>query len=216
MAIIKNRIVLVGCGPGSLDYLIPAGRRAIEQAQVLAGTPQLLKSFFDDKSDPQKFLISVGTDIQGALDHITRHLHQRVAVLVTGDPGLCSLAKPVIARFGRDVCHVIPGISSVQAAFASVGIDWLDARVFSAHERIPSLTAAQLKAFEKIAILAGSAGANQWLAGLTRELEKEYQVFLCSHLTLQEESVCTVTAAALERTTIPPRTVVLLIRKGLL
>jgi len=65
----------------------------------------------------------VSAEIGEVLDHIDmRAYRQRIAVLVTGDPGLFSLAKPVIERFGRTRCRVIPGVSSVQTAFARIGV----------------------------------------------------------------------------------------------
>jgi precorrin-6B methylase 1 len=248
MAVTKNKIVIVGCGPGGPGYLTPAGRQAIEQAQVLVGTPRLLKSFstlnpifrpsaagtfstaqrdVNSKSSGIRakeilasgqylHVIPVGADIPVALDEIERCRNLRVAVLVTGDPGLCSLARPVRARFGRNHCRVIPGVSSVQAAFASVGLDWFDARIISAHERMPEMNTAEFKLAGKIAILAGGTAANEWLTSLARVMEKSHRIFLCSNLTLPNELVRRVTAARLGRTAIPSRTVVLFIRKDLL
>jgi cobalt-precorrin-7 (C5)-methyltransferase len=209
MAVRKPKIVIVGCGPGGLDYLTPAGRREIEQAQVLVGAPRLFDSFPESRAKR----IAVTADIPLALDQIAKNLHRRVVVLVTGDPGLCSLAKPVISRFGRAACRVIAGISSVQAAFASVGVDWLNTHVITAHDRVPQIKPAELLGAEKIAVLSGHAAAGEWLATLARTLGRDYRLFLCSNLTLPDESVRPVTAARLGRMTLPPRSVVLLIRK---
>ena len=38
-------IVIVGCGPGSPDYLTPLARRAVERAEVLVGASRLLDLF---------------------------------------------------------------------------------------------------------------------------------------------------------------------------
>ncbi len=45
MAIEDQSISIVGCGPGSLDYLTPAALRAIEEAEVLVGAIRLLDLF---------------------------------------------------------------------------------------------------------------------------------------------------------------------------
>ncbi len=129
-------ITIAGCGPGALEYVTPAALHAIKQAEILVGARRLLESFPEVAAQR----IVVGADVPKALDAIAEHLGQRrIVVLVTGDPGLCSLARPVIQRFGRNACRVIPGISSVHAAFASVGIDWFGARILSAHDRAPDL-----------------------------------------------------------------------------
>ena len=134
-------ITIAGCGPGSLDSVTPVARHAIEQAQVLVGAKRLLDSFPNVAAER----IIVGANIAQSLDAIAAHMGQRrIVVLVTGDPGLCSLARPVIRRFGRAACRVIPGISSVHAAFASLGIDWQNARVLSAHDTAPALEAHRL------------------------------------------------------------------------
>lgn len=72
-----------------------------------------------------------------------------------GDPGLASLAKLVLRRFGLHACEVLPGISSVQVAFARLGLDWLDARILSAHARLPLAVLGELSDYAKLAILAG-------------------------------------------------------------
>jgi precorrin-6y C5,15-methyltransferase (decarboxylating) CbiE subunit len=209
MALKRTKIVIVGCGPGGLDYLTPIARREIEQAEVLVGAPRLLDAFPECRAAR----IAVRADIENVLDKIAQQCHRRIAVLVTGDPGLCSLAKPVIARFGKMACRVIPGISSVQAAFARVGVDWFNARVINAHDRIPKIDPAALKQEEKIAVLAGSAKARPWLAALAGALKHGHRVFLCTNLTLPDETIQTATAATLARRAFPARTIVLLIRK---
>ena len=127
-------ITIAGCGPGASELVTPAARRAAAEADTLVGASRLLELFGDNRCEK----ISVGTDIEGVLRAIDeRYRTRRVVVLVTGDPGLCSLALPVLKWFGRERCRVIPGISAVQAAFAAVGLDWLDARIIDAHGKVP-------------------------------------------------------------------------------
>ncbi len=160
MAIEFQSISIVGCGPGSLDYLTPASLRAIEQAEVLVGAKRLLDLF---PASPAERIV-VGAEIGEVLDHIAvRADRQRIAVLVTGDPGLFSLAKPVIERFGRTRCRVIPGVSSVQTAFARIGVDWADARIISIHKEYP-VNYAHLADADKVAVLCGREGATKWIA----------------------------------------------------
>jgi len=179
-------ITIVGCGPGALEYVTPAALRAIEQAEVLVGARRLLESFLEIAAKR----IVVGADVPKALDAMAEHLgRRRVVVLVTGDPGLCSLARPVIRRFGRDVCRVIPGISSVHAAFASVGIDWFGARILSAHDHIPDLDSASLVIEEKLAVLAGNPANAAWVDALAVALYTTHEIFVCENLTLADESI---------------------------
>jgi precorrin-6y C5,15-methyltransferase (decarboxylating) CbiE subunit len=194
-------IVIVGCGPGATEYLPPVGRAAIDQAEVVVGAARLLEAFAPKCAER----IVVGADVAAALDAMAGHVgHKNVVVLVTGDPGLASFAKPVRERFGRASCRVIPGISAVQTAFARIGLDWEDACIVSAHNEVPSRDLAGQK---KIAVLAGGEKCRSWLVSLGVGRE----IFVCENLTLPEERVRKVSVAELETMPLVSLTVVLFI-----
>lgn len=203
-----NQITIAGCGPGALELVTPAARHAIEHAEVLVGASRLLDAFPDVKAER----IAVGTDIPKVLDEIAQRFgHRKIVVLVTGDPGLCSLARPVIRRFGRSACRVIPGISSVQAAFASVGVDWLGARILSSHDRAPDIDPVSLIRARKLAVLAGNPATAEWVEELGRNLTATHEIFVCENLTLPEEKVRQVDT--LQSMKLASRSIVLFIRK---
>ncbi len=179
-------ITIVGCGPGALDYVTPAALREIERAEVLVGARRLLESFPHVAAER----IVVGANVPEALEAMAGRLgDSRIVVLVTGDPGLCSLARPVIRRFGHDACRVIPGISSVHAAFASLGRDWLGARILSAHDSVPEFEPGALAREEKLAVLAGNPSNAAWIEALVASLLPTHTIFVCENLTLADESI---------------------------
>jgi precorrin-6y C5,15-methyltransferase (decarboxylating) CbiE subunit len=179
-------ITIVGCGPGGLDYLTPAARASIVQAEVLVGASRLLELFATNGAER----IVVGADIPKALDQLAPHVGKhKVVVIVSGDPGICSLAQPVIQRFGWESCRVIPGISSMQVAFARLGLDWTDARLISAHHHAPKLDMGSLAGEGKIAVLAGNASTKEWIVGLAKRLAVTHSIFVCEDLTLSQERV---------------------------
>ncbi|MEW6356529.1 MAG: precorrin-6y C5,15-methyltransferase (decarboxylating) subunit CbiE [Planctomycetota bacterium] len=212
MAMNGHKITIVSCGPGSPDYLTLAARRAIEDAEVLVGAKRLLDQLAAD--DRERIL--VGTDIEGVLNEMSKRRGKRIAVLVTGDAGLCSLARPVIKRFGREACEVIPGISSVQAAFARIGVEWYDAQILDAHGKDPEINPASLKGTKKIAVLAGRPESLRWTADLADALGAGHEIFVCEDLTLDNERVRQVSPADLRMLETSSRTIVLLIEKDLL
>ena len=209
MAMKRHRITIVGCGPGNTDHLTAIARREIDDAEVLAGAPRLIEGFPHSKVQR----IPVRANIAQALDRIAACRGKRVVVLVTGDPGLCSLAQPVIRRFGRAACRVIPGISAIQAAFAAVGVDWTDARIITAHHRLPDIQVDTLASAAKIAVLAGNQAALPWLTQLAGVMGKSFRIFVCQDLTLPEESVRCVPATKLHTMKLSSRAVILFIRK---
>jgi precorrin-6y C5,15-methyltransferase (decarboxylating) CbiE subunit len=182
-----KKILLVGCGPGAADYITPAARAAALTADVLIVSKRLAALFPESTAER----IDSGTDIPGTLEAIgeRRDAGKQVVVLCTGDPGIASIAQPVIGRFGRENCAVIPGISSIQVAFARFGLDWGNARVVAAHSRDPEETAAELRGADKIAVLGGRDGSLRWAAGLLREIGAGRRVFLCEELTLAGEKI---------------------------
>lgn len=127
-----EKIYIVGTGPGSKDYLTPLAEKAISQADVLIGSQRLLSSFGGIK---QKTLILKGNYSQ-AVRYIRENKgREKIAVLVSGDPGIFSFSKRIIRYLKQDEYVVIPGISSLQAAFSSIGEPWDDAYILSLHGR---------------------------------------------------------------------------------
>lgn len=213
MAIERNAITIVGCGPGSADYLTPAAISAIEQADVLVGARRLLELFPLVKAER----LVVNSRIEDTLNAMERLPDdRRVVVLVTGDPGLFSLAKPIIKRFGLDRCRVIPGISSIQTAFARVGLDWADALIISAHKEDPDFDGAWLKG-DKIAVLGGRKYSLKWIFEHFVENQSEpHRIIVCENLTLENEQIREVGPGDLPTLDVAPSTVVLLIKSSVL
>ncbi|MDH6552194.1 precorrin-6Y C5,15-methyltransferase (decarboxylating) [Streptomyces sp. SAI-117] len=92
-----------------------------------------------------------------ALDVIERHLDKgsRVVVLASGDPGFFGIVRVLAERFGAGALDVRPGVSSVAAAFARVGVPWDDAVVVSAHGRDLRTAVNVCRARPKVAVLTG-------------------------------------------------------------
>jgi cobalt-precorrin-7 (C5)-methyltransferase len=201
-------ITIAGCGPGSVQFLTVAALNAIHEAEVLVGARRLLALFPQTRAQT----LEVGVDIAKALDAIALLAgKKRVVVLVTGDPGLCSLARPVIRRFGLAACQVLPGVSSVQAAFARLGEDWLGVRVLSAHDAVPAVAPASLVHEEKIALLAGGPTTAAWVANLAQTLAASHTLYLCENLTLENESVRAVDPTSLPML-VPSRSILIFLK----
>ena len=107
-------------------------------------------------------------------------------------------------------------MSSVQVAFARLGLDWADARIISAHGRLPGIEAGELAGAGKIAILAGTKQALVWSAARGSCSGDDYLVFLAENLTLAEERFRQLTAEQLAMIEAASLSIVLLIRRSLL
>ena len=214
MSVEKKKIIIVGCGPGAESYITPAARTAAARADVLIVSRRLMEYFPEVAAER----IDSGVDIEGTLDAIAarRDAGRQVVLLATGDPGIASLAQPVVRRFGRENCEVIPGISSVQVAFARLGVGWEDARIISAHSRDPEASASDLRDADKLAILGGREGSLRWAARLIEEMGDGWRVFLCEELTLPGEKIREVRAGELTEIPVSTRAIILVIKEELL
>lgn len=127
-----HKVAVLGTGPGGEDYILPAVWKMAEDADILVGGSRALTSFLP----LQKEVLPVTADLSGLAARL-RALAQekKVAVLVTGDPGFHSLLAYLRRHFSAAELVVIPGVSSVQVAFARLGLPWQDALLLSAHGR---------------------------------------------------------------------------------
>ena len=213
MEITNKKITIVGCGPGSADYLTPAAQKAVANAQVLAGAQRLLNLFPDSSA---KRIIVTG-HITDVIDKIQLAAKDKsVAVLVSGDPGLFSLAKSVLTRLGHDQCTVIPAVSSVQVAFARTGLDWQDAKIISAHHKLPVAQELNFKDYSKLAVLTGHKNIKPWLTDLVNNLEHDVDIFVCENLTLENETLRCINLEQLKTIEFSSRAIILIVKKEIL
>ncbi|MDP3732130.1 MAG: precorrin-6y C5,15-methyltransferase (decarboxylating) subunit CbiE [Candidatus Omnitrophota bacterium] len=142
-----NKVYVIGMGPGTTDYLLPAAKIEIEKADCLIGAERLLSLFsYQDKKK-----IRLEGHFKEAISYIKKNKdREKIAVLVSGDPGLYSFLDAVRTALKKGEYAVIPGISTLQLAFAKIGESWQDARIVSIHGRgIGNLTR-ELKSSDKV------------------------------------------------------------------
>ncbi|MCG0278722.1 MAG: precorrin-6y C5,15-methyltransferase (decarboxylating) subunit CbiE [Thermanaeromonas sp.] len=149
---------VIGIGPGHPSWLTPAAYEAVAQAEILVGGRRALALF--------AFLEREKRVIDGDLESLRRFLEsvrgRPTAVLVSGDPGLYSLLGWLKRHFPEEEITVIPGISSVQLAFARLGCSWEEATILSLHGRPLSLLDPYLEglARDKVLLALLTGGSN--------------------------------------------------------
>ncbi|MFE0327221.1 precorrin-6y C5,15-methyltransferase (decarboxylating) subunit CbiE [Streptomyces sp. NPDC058960] len=144
-------ITVVGTGTGAplpeevltAADLVVGGRRHLDAARLPEGAERIVLG-----------------PLAPALDAIERALEKgdeerRVVVLASGDPGFFGIVRALGERFGPDRLDVRPGVSSVAAAFARLGLTWDDAVVVSAHGREMRTAVNVCRARPKVAVLTG-------------------------------------------------------------
>ncbi len=186
---------VIGIGPGHPDYLLPAAVKAIEKADFLAGGPRALQLF--DYLKQEKKLID------GNLTEVLAYIKARrklgsVAVLVSGDPGFYSLLAYLKKHFPAEELQVIPGISSVQMAFAALKLPWQEAALYSLHGRPLELIGVYLTDYPVVALLTDSTTTPAQLAEfLEAQNQPELTVYLCDNMSYVDEKISQVTITEL-------------------
>lgn len=126
----ETKIIVAGIGPGAIEYILPAAKEAIDAARYLVGGKRALADFAHEK----QITHTIDKDIPAVLQFITEALTtDDVVVMVSGDPGFHSFLTRLRLVFGAERLIVIPGLSSLQVAFARLALPWQDAAFLSLH-----------------------------------------------------------------------------------
>jgi cobalt-precorrin-7 (C5)-methyltransferase len=188
------QVIVVGIGPGSPDYLLPIASRTITTAKVLVGSKRALDTF----ASAGQLTKIIDKDISGVLNFIEKQANcQDVVVMVSGDPGFYSMLAALRRRFAAERLTVIPGISSVQLAFARLAEVWQDAALISMHGRKAADEVLRYRPGYKLGLLTDTQHTPANIAGILLELgwpENAY-VWLCTNLSYDEEEIVATTLA---------------------
>ena len=192
------KLYVAGAGPGSPDYVTPAARKAVQEAQMVIGAECVLSLFREDIKCQTLVLTCENIDdaLKCASDSVKSG--KTVAVISTGDPGFSGLPGSVLQRsLGEDVeVNVIPGISSLLACAAKLCMPWDDALLITFHkgasiERKREFADA-VKAGKTVLLLPDPAAftpseISEYL--LKTGANKNTCVVICENLTLANEKI---------------------------
>ena len=187
-------MIVAGIGPGHPDYVLPAALRAIREAKVLVGGSRALSDF---AREGQRTMAIRG-DIPSVLWFIREALSDSdVVVMVSGDPGYYSLLDALRRDFDEDCISVIPGISSVQFAFARLALPWHDASLLSFHGRRPSDDELAYAPGRVIGMLTDGKYSSRTIPKLLMDMgwPKETKAAICARLSYDDESIVRTTLA---------------------
>ena len=185
---------MAGIGPGHPDYVLPAALRVIREAKVLVGGSRALSDF---AGEGQRTMTIRG-DIPAVLAFIREALSESsVVVMVSGDPGYYSLLDALRREFDEDCLSVIPGISSVQFAFARLALPWHDASLLSFHGRRPSDAELAYAPGRIIGMLTDTKNSSRTIPELLIEMgwPEDAQAAICSRLSYEDERIVRTTLA---------------------
>lgn len=130
-----GRIWIAGVGLADGLTLTEEVKQAAQEAELLIGGKRLLALF----PDQRHFVLD--RNLSAATDYIASHAEkERICVLVSGDTGFYSYARYLLSRLPEGIAAtVLPGISSMQAFCARLGISCENLASVSMHGRAGAL-----------------------------------------------------------------------------
>lgn len=181
-------MIVAGIGPGNPDFVLPAALCAIRSAKVLVGGSRALADFAVEG----QCTMTIRGDIPAVLSFIAEKLREQdVVVMVSGDPGYFSLLDALRRSYDEELLQVIPGISSVQFAFARLALPWHDASFLSFHGRRPSDDELSYTPGRVLGIITDKAYSSRTIPKLLMEFgwPKEAKTAICARLSYDDERI---------------------------
>ena len=178
------KVIIISCGPGGKDSITLEALKKIDSCHVLIGSLRLLATF----APAEKEQIPLKGIMENLKPIINEHRGNTVGILVTGDAGLYSLAKTVIRLCEADKVEIIPGVSSLQAAFSRLGSSWENVETFSFHGR-PFESLEDLRRADRAAVFCDRINSARVILMKMLPLEADKRYFVCQNLTLDNEMI---------------------------
>ena len=183
----KNKINVLGLGPGNLDYTLPIVLREIEKSDVIIGGIRHIESL--GKCAENKEYCYINADLQRILDFIEQNRNKKISLILSGDTGFYSMITFMKKHFRADELNVIPGISSIQYMFAKISEYWNDAFISSVHGREVNYIE-KLREFKKIGLLTDKKNTPQKIAeALVEAGMEEAIIFVGENLSYENEKI---------------------------
>lgn len=195
----SHAITIIGCGPGGASHLLPDAIKVANGASQLCGSRRLLR-LFHNVDCKKTVLPPITTDALALIDTLSRSAvgPAPTGVLVSGDPGVYSLARLILDRFGDRVKQVVPGIGAGQVAMARLRHTGPFDTV-SLHGALPD-NPAFLNPSRPVIFLMGAEQSYQWLSQQTPSTAATHSWYWCEDLTLSTERVFEVAQRDIETT----------------
>ncbi len=181
-----NKIKVIGLGPGHKDYILPKAVRAVNNSDIIIGAKRNLKSI--DLKD--KKIFEIKNNLYEIIDFIKdNYITNKIAVIVSGDTGFYSFLRFLKKHFTTELLQVIPGISSMQYMFASIGESWEDAYIGSLHGRENDFVK-KVRKYKKVGLLTDKKWTPFKISQeLINEEIKDRVIYIGENLSYENEKI---------------------------
>ena len=145
-----RRVTVIGIGPGGRGSLTEEAKEALFACDAVIGARSVAESAAVGKP---LFLEFLPEKIRALLD--AHPAIRRAAMVMRGDTGFFSGTKKLLGALDGYYVTLLPGISSVSAFAAKLGVSWDDASLLSLHGREADLIHAVTSSHKVFALTGG-------------------------------------------------------------
>jgi len=127
---------IIGVLDNGVAGLTPAALAHLQAADLVIGAERTL-ALFESALSKQTERRDMGGQLSSTPEWVAhaRNAGHKVVVLATGDPLCHGIASFLIGKLGRENCEVLPNVSTLQWAFARLGLSWQEAKLCSVHSK---------------------------------------------------------------------------------
>lgn len=188
-----SRLTIIGIGPGSAEYFMPAARNRMRGAHTVIAARRILPMLREVCGAVETEFLPMGKikDTLEMIDGLLRE-EKEVALIVSGDPLMYSLYKTILNQeISADwEMEVIPGIGSMQMLGAAFGETMEDARLVSVHgrSRTPGSVALCVTENPKVFFLCSKEQGPAWLSRIMLDYHlDDVEVFAGANLSYEDQ-----------------------------
>lgn len=188
-----SRLTIIGIGPGSAEYFMPAARSRMWEAHTVIAARRILPMLREVCGAVETEFLPMGKikDTLEMIDGLLRE-EKEVALIVSGDPLMYSLYKTILNQeISADwEMEVIPGIGSMQMLGAAFGETMEDARLVSVHgrSRTPGSVALCVTENPKVFFLCSKEQGPAWLSQIMLDYHlDDVEVFAGANLSYEDQ-----------------------------
>jgi precorrin-6Y C5,15-methyltransferase (decarboxylating) len=183
----RRSVTVIGVGGDGCSSLTSRAADAVASAQWLVGGERQLAFFPQFRGE----MIVVKDGLSPVLDRIGELAGENnICVLASGDPLFFGIGSLLIKKLGAEHLAFLPQPTSVQWAFARIGMKWDDAAVISLHGRSREGFLTRLKRHSKVAVLTDPENSPARLgAHMVEHGETAWDAWVCENICAPQERI---------------------------
>jgi precorrin-6B C5,15-methyltransferase / cobalt-precorrin-6B C5,C15-methyltransferase len=183
----RRAVTVIGVSGDGCASLTSRAMDAVASAQWLVGSERQLSFFPQFRGET----IIVKSGLNPVLERISELAGENnICVLASGDPLFFGIGNLLLKKIGAEHINFIPQPTSLQWAFARIGMRWDDAAVISLHGRSREGFLTRLKRHSKVAVLTDAENSPARLAGsMIENGDTAWNAWVCENVCSSEERI---------------------------